>query len=129
MTVALTPLEVLFLDMAASPPFDPAQPPDRPVDLASSDALDGLVETYSRVLVEFYTDGCGICASMEPILGGLARSGVVVGTINPRNDPDLIDEFDIASVPTFVLFVDGEPVDRLADGFVPSEQLRAFATA
>ncbi|QCC50848.1 thioredoxin family protein [Halapricum salinum] len=114
--------------MSSTPSFDPDQPPERPVDLADSEALDSLVETYPRVLVEFYTDGCGICASMEPILGGLARSGVVVGTINPRNDPPLIDQFDIASVPTFVLFVDGEPVDRLSDGFVPSEELQDFAT-
>jgi len=115
--------------MVTSPSFDPGQPPDRPVDLAGSEALETLVETYPRVVVEFYTDGCGICASMEPIIGGLARSDLVVGTINPRDDPPLIDEFDIASVPTFVLFVDGEPVDRLADGFVPSEELQDFATA
>ena len=114
--------------MTSSPPFDPDQSPERPVDLPDGDALDALVEAYPRVLVEFYTDGCGICASMEPILGGLARSELVVGTINPRDDPPLIDEYEIASVPTFVLFVDGEMVDRLADGFVPSEQLRAFAT-
>lgn len=111
--------------MTATPQFDP----DRPVDLPDGDALEELVDSYPRVLVEFYTDGCGICASMEPILGGLARSDVVVGTINPRNDPPLIDEYEIASVPTFVRFVDGEPVDRLSDGFVPSEELQAFATA
>ena len=112
-----------------SPTLDADQPPDRPVDLADGDELDAFVETYPRVLVEFYTDGCGICASMEPILGGLARSELVVGTINPRDDPPLIDEYEIASVPTFVLFVDGEPVDRLSEGFVPSEELQAFATA
>lgn len=114
--------------MTTTRPFDPAEPPERPVDLADSEALDAFVETYPRVLLEFYTDGCGICASMEPILGGLARSGVVVGTINPRDDPHLVDDFEIRSVPTFVLFVDGDPVDRLADGFVPSDELRAFAT-
>lgn len=110
-------------------PFDPDQPPDRPVDLADGDELVSLVETFPRVLVEFYTDGCGICASMEPIVGGLARSDLVVGTINPRNDPPLIEDYEITSVPTFVLFVDGEPADRLADGFVPSDDLQAFATA
>ncbi|MFB6188944.1 MAG: thioredoxin family protein [Halapricum sp.] len=113
--------------MTTSHSFDPASPPDRPVDLADGDALDALIETYPRVLVEFYTDGCGICASMEPILDGVARSGVVVGAVNPRDDPPLIDDYEITSVPTFVLFVDGEPADRLSEGFVPSEDLRAFA--
>lgn len=111
-----------------SPPFDVSDPPDRPVDLTDADALDALVETYPRVLVEFYTDGCGICASMEPILSGIARtSDAVVATVNPREDPPLIEDFQITSVPTFVLFVDGEPTDRLADGFVESERLSAFA--
>lgn len=107
--------------------FDAEQPPDRPIDLADGEALSEFVETYENVLVEFYTDGCGVCASMEPVLSGVARQGVVVGTINPRNDPPLIDEYEIASVPTFVRFQDGEPVDRLAEGFVPGEQLQKFA--
>ncbi|MCU4719263.1 thioredoxin family protein [Halapricum hydrolyticum] len=107
--------------------FDAEQPPDRPIDLADSEALMEFVETYEDVLVEFYTDGCGVCASMEPVLSGVARAGVVVGTINPRDDPPLVDEYEIASVPTFVRFRDGEPIDRLAEGFVPGEQLQAFA--
>lgn len=113
--------------MESTTSFDPDDPPDRPVNLADAEELSALVETYPRVLVEFYTDGCGICASMEPVVGGVARSGVVVGTINPRDDPPLIDDYEIASVPTFVRFVDGEPVDRLSEGFVPGEELQAFA--
>ncbi|MFW6018370.1 MAG: thioredoxin family protein [Halapricum sp.] len=107
--------------------FSAEQPPERPVDLADSEQLREFVETYDDVLVEFYTDGCGVCASMEPVLGGVAREGVVVGTINPRDDPPLIDEYEIASVPTFVRFRDGQPVDRIAEGFVPGEKLQAFA--
>ncbi|QSG10348.1 thioredoxin family protein [Halapricum desulfuricans] len=110
-----------------STPFNAEQPPERPVDLADGDELTAFVETYDDVLVEFYTDGCGVCASMEPVLSGVARSGAVVGTINPRDDPPLVDEYRIASVPTFVRFRDGEPVDRISEGFVPGEQLQAFA--
>ncbi len=107
--------------------FDSEQPPGRPVNLADGEELSAFVDTYEDVLVEFYTDGCGVCASMEPVLGGVAREGVVVGMINPRDDPPLIDEYEIASVPTFVRFQDGEPADRIAEGFVPGEQLQAFA--
>jgi len=114
----------------ASPPYDPASPPDRPVDLPDGDALDAFVDAYDRVVVEFYTDGCGICASMEPVLDAVAHNtDAVVATINPRDDPPLIERFEIGSVPTVVLFVDGESVDRLADGFVPAEDLTAFAEA
>lgn len=113
---------------ACSPPFDADAPPERPVDLPDGDALDAFVGTYPRVLVEFYTEGCGICASMEPVLSGVARtSDAVVATINPRDDPPLVDAYTITSVPTFVLFLDGEPVARRSEGFVPAEALSAFA--
>lgn len=114
----------------ATPPFDPDAPPTRPTDLPDGDALDAFVAAYDRVLVEFYTDGCGICSSMEPILGAItSRTDAVVATINPRDDPPLIDEYEITGVPTFVLFVDGAPTDRRADGFVPADDLTAFVEA
>ncbi|WP_434521404.1 thioredoxin family protein [Halorubrum sp. AS12] len=102
---------------------------DRPVSLTDEDALDEFVDDAGVALVEFYTDGCGICASMEPVLGNVARGvevDIAVGLINPRDDPPLIERFDVRSVPLFVLFVDGEPVARRAEGFIPGEDLAAW---
>ncbi|GAA0714670.1 thioredoxin-like negative regulator of GroEL [Halorubrum trapanicum] len=102
---------------------------DRPVSLADADALDEFVADAAVALVEFYTDGCGICASMEPVIGNVARgveADLAVGTVNPRDDPPLIERFDVRSVPLFVLFVDGEPVARRAEGFIPGEDLAAW---
>lgn len=99
----------------------------KPRTLENESDLDELVRTRSPVLVEFYTDGCGICGSMEPVLTAVAReSEAVVATVNPRDDPPLIDRFQVQSVPLFVLFVDGEPVARLADGFVPVAELLSW---
>jgi len=38
----------------------------RPVSLADEDALDAFVADADAAVIEFYTDGCGICANMEP---------------------------------------------------------------
>lgn len=104
--------------------------PDRPTSLADEPALDAFVTDHEAALVEFYTEGCGICASMEPIVGNVARQlDVAVGLVNPRDDPPLVDRFDVRSVPLFVLFVDGEPVDRRAEGFVPGDDLTAWIEA
>jgi thioredoxin 1 len=112
------------------PPFDADSPPSRPTDLPDGDALDAFVDAYERVLVQFYTDGCGICASMEPVLDAVAHNtDAVVATINPRDDPPLVERFQISSVPTEVVFVDGEPVDRLSEGFVSADDLTAFVEA
>lgn len=97
---------------------------DRPVTLDDETSLDNLLDQESLVLVEFYTDGCGICQSMEPVISGVAReTDATIATLNPRDDPPLVERFDVQSVPLFVLFVDGEPVDRLADGFVGGDRL------
>ena len=100
----------------------------KPVDVDPGEELRALVESNDRVLVEFYTDNCGICNSMEPIVGIVAReTDATVVTVNPGFDLDAVEAYDVQSVPTFVLFEDGEEVDRLAEGFVEAERLVAFA--
>ena len=97
---------------------------DRPISLADEDGLDDLLASHDLVLLELYTDGCSICASMEPILTNVARATeAVVATVNPRDDPPLVERFSVQSVPKFVLFVDGEPVAERAEGFVPNDEM------
>ena len=106
------------------------QTENRPVNLADEAELDAFVDDHDRALVEFYTDGCTICQSMEPVLGNVARAtGVPVGLVNPRDDPPLVDRFRVQSVPLLVLFEDGEPVARKAEGFVGADELEAFVEA
>jgi thiol-disulfide isomerase/thioredoxin len=102
---------------------------DRPVTLATREELRDLVAGDERVLVEFHTEGCGKCAAMEPVLGGVAQTtDVVVATMNPRDDPELIDEYDVRSVPKLLLFVDGE-LARTREGDVLSvEEVQAFVS-
>ncbi|MFC7059415.1 thioredoxin family protein [Halovenus salina] len=100
---------------------------DRPVTLQTEDDLEALLADTDLALVEFYTDGCGICQSMEPVLTNVAReTAATVATINPRDDPPLVERFQVQSVPLFVLFADGDPVDRRADGFIGADDLLAW---
>ena len=95
--------------------------------LVDEAALDAFCAGTDVVLVEFYTNGCGICQSMEPVLGNVARAlDIRVGLINPRDDPGLIERFAVRSVPLLVLFVKGEPVARLEQGFVSGDELEAW---
>jgi thioredoxin-like negative regulator of GroEL len=99
----------------------------KPIQLDDGDDMDAFVDEHEVALVEFYTNGCAICQSMEPVLGTVAKvSDVSVGLVNPRDDPVLVDEFQIKSVPALWLFVDGEPVAHLADGFVGVEGVLEF---
>jgi thioredoxin-like negative regulator of GroEL len=105
------------------------QTPDRtrPTHLADEDELDAFVASHDVALVEFYTEGCSMCAAMEPVLGNVARAtDVAVATVNPRDDPPLVERFRVQSVPLLVCFVDGEPVARRAEGFVGAEDVLAW---
>jgi thioredoxin 1 len=100
---------------------------NRSVGLADERALEAFVSESDAALIEFYTEGCGICRSMEPVLGNLARElDARVGYINPRDDPPLVERFDVRSVPLFVCFVDGDPVARRAEGFISGGDLAAW---
>jgi len=100
-----------------------------PMGAETAAELDALIADHDRLLVEFATEGCGACAAMEPVLGIVAKeTDVPVALVNPRDDPTLIETYDIRSVPTLVLFADGTAVDRLAEGFVGTERVIEFLT-
>ncbi|MBV0924095.1 thioredoxin family protein [Halomicroarcula limicola] len=100
---------------------------DRPVTVRTRAELDDVLADSDRVLTMVRTEGCTICQSMEPILDNVARAtDAAVVVFNPKEDLDAVEAFDVRSVPTFLLFVDGELVDRRADGFVPTAELVAF---
>jgi len=102
---------------------------ERPRSLSTREQLDELVASHDRVLVEFHTEGCGKCKAMEPVLSGVARTtDVVVGTMNPRDDPVLVEEYDVRSVPKLLLFDDGDLVATREDGVLSVDDVRAVVT-
>ncbi|WP_423751424.1 thioredoxin family protein [Salinirarus marinus] len=99
----------------------------KPIDVATKAGLDAVVDETDLVLVEFYTEGCGLCASLDPVLGNVARAtDAAVVTVNPRDDPPLVEEYAIRSVPTLILFEDGTQVGRLDEGFQGTEAIVDF---
>ncbi|MFW5937907.1 MAG: thioredoxin family protein [Halanaeroarchaeum sp.] len=102
---------------------------EKPHRLDTGDELDALVAERDVVLVDFYTKGCTLCQSIEPVVGNVARATTAtVAMLNPQTDLDLVDEYDIRGVPTLLLFEDGEIVGRMASGFEGTESVVAFVT-
>ncbi|MCU4925935.1 thioredoxin family protein [Halobacteria archaeon AArc-dxtr1] len=98
--------------------------PQTPIQVEEPDEYDQLLEADDLVLLEFVTSGCGICASMEPVLGVVARSAPgAVATVNAGLVPELADEYGVRRVPTLVVLKDGKEVDRLDDGFQSADTL------
>ncbi|WP_049979990.1 thioredoxin family protein [Halolamina rubra] len=102
---------------------------EKPHRLDTGDELDALVAEHEVVVVDFYTKGCTVCQSIEPMMGNVARATTAtVAMLNPQTDLDLVDEYDVQGVPTLVLFEDGEIVGRMASGFEGTESIVSFVT-
>lgn len=66
------------------------------------------------VLVDFYADWCGPCKMMMPVVEKLAETyegKVKVGKVNSDDDSNLAARYGIMSIPSFLIFKNGEVVD------------------
>lgn len=73
-------------------------------------ALSGAGET---VLLDFYSDSCGPCRQMDPVVRQLAAAGYPVRKVNCSHEPQLASRFGVSSIPCFVMLVEGREVDRV----------------
>ncbi len=68
------------------------------------------------VLVDFWAEWCGPCKQIAPILGEIAteQAGkVTIAKLNIDENLDVTRRFEVMSIPTLLLFKDGQPVQRL----------------
>ncbi len=68
------------------------------------------------VLVDFWAEWCGPCKMVAPILDEIAQehgAKVQITKLNVDDNPDVARRFDVMSIPTMIVFKDGEPAKRL----------------
>ncbi len=99
--------------------------PEEPVKITDDD-FEETIEDYPLILVDFWADWCGPCKMMEPVLEELAREyqgDLVIAKMNVDENSRIPGQFQVSSIPTMVLFKDGEQVERMM-GALPKEQLK-----
>jgi len=80
------------------------------------------------VLVDFYADWCNSCRMLSPILEKIAKEyngKFVLAKVNVDDAQITASEFGIMSIPTVILFKNGEPVDYFV-GALPESQIREW---
>ncbi|MBT02305.1 thioredoxin [bacterium] len=73
-------------------------------------------------LVDFWAEWCGPCKAAAPYVDKLADQvgdNAKVVKVNVDESPSIASEFGVMSIPTFILFKDGEVIERTS-GFTPN---------
>ena len=80
------------------------------------------------VVLDFWATWCGPCRMLSPIISEIAEEyagRVKVGKVNVDDEPYLATQFRVMSIPTLILFKDGQAVNT-AMGYRPKAEIESF---
>ena len=95
------------------------------IDLTKENFQAEITKSDKPVLVDFWAVWCGPCQMMAPILHELETEmpELHIGKVNVDEQMDLARQFRVVSIPTLIIFKNGQEVQRMV-GVTSKEELK-----
>ncbi len=85
-------------------------------DVTDADFEERVLGSKSVVLVDFWAEWCVPCHMVSPVVEEIGRDkgeALLVAKLNIDDNPDVTRRFGVMSIPTLMLFKDGEEIGRV----------------
>lgn len=89
--------------------------------LTQDNFIHEVLESPGIVLVDFWGAGCRACATVKPVIAGVADR-IKVGTLNVTDYPEVASVYEINALPTIMLFKGGNILETFT-GVVSQKKL------
>ena len=82
------------------------------VTIDNSNFESGVLQSGTPVVVDFWAEWCGPCKMIAPSLEEISNEmgeKVTIAKVNIDENPELANQYGVRSIPTLVMFKDGQP--------------------
>ena len=98
--------------------------------IVSDVTFKDIIKKGSLVVIDFWAPWCAPCRMLEPVMEELAKDyagKIIFGKLNVDDNRDVSTEYQILSIPTIMVFKNGQLVDRMM-GAMPRKILEPRIT-
>jgi thioredoxin 1 len=102
------------------------------VEVSDASFSAEVLSSNKPVLVDFWATWCGPCKMVAPVLEEIATERaeqLTVAKLDVDANPETARDFQVVSIPTMILFKDGQPVKRIVGAKGKAALLRELSDA